>query len=708
MEDYLLDLNEPQRKAVENSKGPLLVLAGAGSGKTRVITYRTIHFIRALGVHPENILALTFTNKAAREMSERIVRSLGVRGERVWVSTFHSFGSRLLRKEIHRLGYSRSFVIYDESDQLCLIRQVMEEMNISKESYSARLLLSTIDRIKNGSADEGTQLEDKVQEFHRAYQEKLRCNNALDFGDLLCLSVCLLSDHANLRAELQGNFRYVMVDEYQDTSRVQFELLRLLCSSHRNLCVVGDDDQSIYSWRGARVRNILNFEEDYPDATVIKLEQNYRSTQMILAAADALIDRNLGRTGKTLWTENPRGQKLVWVRCRDEHEESRALIRELKKLREEGFLYRDAVVFYRINALSRALEEELVRCAIPYQIVGGLKFYDRKEIKDLLAFLRVIAVPEDQVSLDRILNVPPRGIGEGSVGELRKLARRLGIPLYEALARSQEVLSPVLVGRVSQFHVMMESFRKKRMELTLPELLQSVIEEISYRDYVKQQTSSVEERLDNIQEFFSLASEFSEMGESGLKPFLDHLALVTDQDGYEADRDRLTLMTVHTAKGLEFPIVFIIGMDDHLLPHIRSQDGNEEIEEERRLCYVGMTRAKERLYFFSAQSRRQFGKKEVCQPSRFIGEIPTEFLDTRGGTPTVAIDWSYNQTSEHDWDNGWDSVGIAPGRRVRHPTLGVGTVRKTENSGDGGRVWVQFEREGLKQFVIKYARLEPF
>jgi DNA helicase-2/ATP-dependent DNA helicase PcrA len=483
-------------------------------------------------------------------------------------------------------------------------------------------------------------------------------------------------------------------------------MLRLLSSAHRNLCVVGDDDQSIYGWRGARVRNILEFEKEFPDATVVKLEQNYRSTQMILGAAGALIHSNIGRKGKKLWTENPPGQKIVYIRSRDEHDESRGLIREVGRLRSEGFSYRDTVVFYRVNALSRILEEELVRGGIPYQIVGGLRFYERKEIKDLLAFLRVIAVPEDEVSLVRILNVPPRGIGKGSVEGLREFSRRHGISLYKAIGRSQEALSELLAGRVLRFHAMMERLRAKRREVALPELLEAVIQETSYLEHLRQEMSSSEERMENIREFFSAADEFSGSGSDGLERFLDQLALVTDQDGYESDRDRLTLMTLHTAKGLEFPVVFIIGMEDHLLPHIRSQEGSEELEEERRLLYVGMTRAKERLYFFSARVRRQFGREERHSPSRFLEEIPEEFIEMRGERTPEAFDFEYDQTAEANGYSESEFDGIAPGRRVRHPTLGIGTVRRTEPSGDGGRVWVQFQ-EGLKQLVLKYARLEP-
>ncbi len=616
--DYLENLNPPQREAVLHGDGPLLILAGAGSGKTRVITSRIAHLIRERGVDPGSILAVTFTNKAANEMKERLERMLGMSLGRgighggLWISTFHSACVRILRQHIDRLGYKRTFVIYDETDRSSLIKACASDLRIDTERYLPRAIASRISALKNNLTDAAQfaktssafGFEEAVSRVYAMYEEKLRESGGLDFDDLLMLTVRLFEQHQDVLAYYEGIFRHILIDEYQDTNRAQYRLVRLLTMKHQNLCVVGDDDQSIYKFRGADISNILNFEKDYSDAKVIKLEQNYRSTQNILGAAGAVVSRNLGRKPKELWTEKRGGEKILCYKAVDEKDEARFIARSIQQEVDGGRSLRELAVLYRTNAQSRALEDGLRGLGIPYRIFGGLRFYDRKEIKDVIAYLRVLQNPSDIVSLRRIINVPARGIGDTTIDKLESAALRSGTGLYEAAMNPDDAeVSPAAKKKLREFTAMMERMRADLGVMTVTELVRRVIHDSGYGSALEQDKNvEARIRLENLNELLSATEDFQEQNrDASLTSFLDQVALITDSEeqtaaeGRRVGSDSVTLMTLHNAKGLEFSVVFMVGMEEGLFPHSRSAESEEELEEERRLCYVGITRAKEKL-----------------------------------------------------------------------------------------------------------------
>jgi DNA helicase-2/ATP-dependent DNA helicase PcrA len=745
--DYFESLNPPQREAVLHGDGPLLILAGAGSGKTRVITCRIAHLIRERGVDPGNILAVTFTNKAANEMRERLERMLdiplgrGIGYGGLWISTFHSACVRVLRQHIDRLGYKRHFVIYDEADRSSLIKACASDLRIDAERYQPRAIGAKISALKNNLTDpdqfvktsSGFGFDEAVARVYALYDEKLRESDGLDFDDLLMHTVRLFERHPDVVGYYQGLFRHILIDEYQDTNRAQYRLVRLLTARHKNLCVVGDDDQSIYKFRGADISNILNFEKDYPETRVIKLEQNYRSTQNILGAAGAVVARNLGRKPKELWTKRRGGDKIVCYKAQDEKDEARFICNALQQETDEGRSLREIAVLYRTNAQSRALEDALRNRGIPYRIFGGLRFYDRKEIKDIIAYLRVLHNPSDLVGLRRIINVPARGIGDTTVEKLEKAATGAGVSLYQAaLDPDSAGLAPSARKKLREFTAMMERMRPELGTMTITDLVRRVILETGYGTALEQD-KSVESRIriENLNELVTATEDFQEQNrDASLAAFLDQVALITDseqQAAGEARRgssDSVTLMTLHNAKGLEFSVVFMAGMEEGLFPHSRSAESEEELEEERRLCYVGITRAKERLVLTHAAERRLYGYPQANLVSRFVQEIPDEAMDKIGGYERDV----YTFRDQTRWNTGavrsaekeitaaipaarqavkaGSSERYYKGAVVRHAKFGLGTVQRSEGAGDDLKISVSFPGHGVKTLAVKYANLE--
>jgi DNA helicase-2/ATP-dependent DNA helicase PcrA len=722
------ELNREQTEAVTHGEGPLLVLAGAGSGKTRVLTQRVARLIREVGVRPANLMAVTFTNKAAREMRERIEQLLGGRAGPMWLATFHSLCARLLRIEIHHLGLPADFAIYDDADQLSLIKQIAAELQLSEELYSPARLRAEIDRAKNDgrspddmAAEAWNPLTQRVIEVYRRYQQHLRQYGALDFSDLLLLPVELFQRHPDVLQRYQDRFHHILVDEYQDTNRVQYRLLQLLAARRRNLCVVGDEDQSIYKWRGADINNILNFERDFPGARVIRLEQNYRSTQTILDAAGRVIAHNVSRKGKRLWTDRGAGDPVRLYTAADERDEARHVAREVERLRAAGRDLGEIAAFYRTNAQSRALEDELVRAGIPYTIVGATRFYDRKEIKDLLAYLRVVANPLDLVSLLRIVNTPPRGIGRTTVDALAAAASETGATFLDLILDPTPAgFSPSIGRKVREFGDLLRRLRDLR-EGAVTSLLHTVIDETGFVGRLDDGTPEGAARSDNVRELLTVTEEFDAAGGEGLSAFLEQVALVADVDALGDTRERLTLMTLHNSKGLEFPVVFLIGMEEGLFPHQRSADEGDDVEEERRLCYVGMTRARERLYLVHALQRTLFGRRQQNPPSRFLDEIPGELVRREGGLRRpepddgeITVDYSYSQEARSSWKRprarplrpAVEARGLRVGTQVRHDQFGLGTIRALEGQGESAKALVHFAHGGVKKLLLRFAQLE--
>ena len=714
-------LNPEQRRAVEHGSGPLLVLSGAGSGKTRVLTHRIAGLLSSGRARPEEVLAVTFTNKAAGEMRERLRQLVGEAAQRLTVGTFHSICARLLRQHVERLdlGYQRSFVVYDDHDQLGVLTAAIAGRSLA---IPPQAILARIDQAKNEARTPEQLLagaervtDSVVAEAYALYQAALRRNNAVDFGDLLMLAVELFERAPELRRHYQQRFRYLLVDEYQDTNRAQYSWLSVLAAEHRNLCAVGDEDQSIYGWRGADIRNILEFEKDYPEATVIRLEQNYRSTQSILAAAGAVIRNNQERKGKVLWTANPAGPRPVLAHAADEHAEARFVVQEVAR----GYRTRplgDFVVFYRTNAQSRVLEEECLRAGIAYHLVGGVKFYDRKEIRDLLAYLRVVANPDDEWSLLRIINVPARGIGPSTVAKLVAAAREHNQAVYDVLAEPP-ALPTGIRPKVVEFARLLAALRSYAASRAVAPLVEEVLRATAYRESLSSRAlDDGESRLEDLRELLTVAQEADREGRD-LGSFLEQVALVADADGLLEARDQMTLMTLHTSKGLEFPVVFLVGMEEGLFPHRRSLTDRQSVEEERRLCYVGMTRAREELFLTRARRRHLFGVEGENPPSRFLREIPGELLDVRDSNAWESespvrwvaapkaprervIDYADSQLTEPA------RASFRIGTRVRHPTLGEGVVRATEGSGEREKVTVLFGGFGVRKLAVAIARLE--
>ena len=748
--DFTRHLNPPQKEAVLHGEGPLLILAGAGSGKTRVITHRIAHLIHNCGVRPWNILAVTFTNKAAREMAERVQKLLSS-GDSPLISTFHSACGRILRQNIHHLGFDSSFVIYDDRDSERLLKDILKELDLDEKRFSPAAVGNRIDDWKNrGLFPEdldpvsGDVFHDKFARIYGAYQERLKKCNALDFGDLLIQAVRLLERFPEVRTQLQERFQWLLVDEYQDTNPVQYRLIRLLAGERRNLCVVGDDDQSIYSWRGADIRNILEFEKDFPGVKVVRLEQNYRSTATILAAAGEVVKRNFGRKGKTLWTDNPPGEKIRYERVESDREEARFVSREIARLRLGGIPLEEMAVFYRTNAQSRLVEEALVGEALPYHIVGGVRFYARLEVKDILAYLRVLENPADEISLKRIINVPPRGIGAATVDRIAEQAARQRITFHEAMGRSVDdgSLSSSPRAKVAAFVNLLGHFRECAASLDLPRLAQAVMLESGYLARLKESRDPEDaDRLDNLEQLLAATEEYTEKEpDGGLSGFLEQVALVSDLEQGDSGRPSVTLMTLHAAKGLEFRAVFMIGMEERLFPHIRALDDMDGMEEERRLCYVGMTRARERLYLLNARRRYLFGQEQSNLPSRFLKDVPAELLEEETGSRVMGQgSWTNQEPKNRGYDSrlslplapgpltrashnlasvsSCDDIEIVPeppeenegvylGMKVRHAKFGVGTIRKLEGSGDEQKAIVWFTSVGPKKLLLRFAGLE--
>lgn len=625
-------LNDVQRSAVLATEGPVLIIAGAGSGKTRVITHRIAHLLQNLQVPPESILAVTFTNKAAEEMRHRIYRLSGRDARGAWICTFHALCVRILRSDIEHLGYDPSFSIYDEEDQTAIIKECIAPFG--KTAKEPGYYRAAIGRLKNrlvtpedALAQARSAHDRHVAEVYRLYQRKLAEQNALDFDDLLLVTLRLFERRPDVLAVYQDRFRYIMVDEYQDTNHLQYLLIRQLAAKHRNLCVVGDDFQSIYSFRLADISNILGFQNDYPDAKVFKLEQNYRSTQTILHAANGVIAHNRNQIAKRLWTQNPKGEPVQICRCPTDRNEAEWVVNEILFLRRE-YRLADIAVLFRTNAQSRLIEEECLKHRLPYRLVGGLRFYDRKEVRDVLAYLRLIHNPHDALSLQRIINVPRRGVGAKALEAYARYAIEHEVPLFEALKHSEECgVTGKTALAVQRFTELVEYFHGLQDEMTVADLIKAVLNRFDYKSVYDPNKEKDQERLDNIDELGRVAAEFDRRGDGTLKGFLDHIALLSDLDRDDDGDDVVTLMTVHAAKGLEFPVVFMIGMEEGLFPHFRSLDSESGIEEERRLCYVGMTRARERLLLTHAETRLQAGKPADCFPSRFLDEIPPEAVE---------------------------------------------------------------------------------
>ncbi|MEW6244863.1 MAG: UvrD-helicase domain-containing protein [Bacillota bacterium] len=709
MRDLLESLNESQRDAVTCTEGPLLVLAGAGSGKTRVLTHRIAYIIQSGKAEPHQVLAITFTNKAAEEMKRRIAQLLGSVGSSMWVSTFHSACARILRRDIDVLGMGRNFTICDADDQQKLVKKVLGDLGLSGSPWTPAGVLATISRAKNnlvGPADFESTASDfyrrQVAKVYREYQRRLLSNNALDFDDLLFCTARLFSDYPEVLARYGRQFKYVLIDEYQDTNHAQYVIASMLCREHRNLCVVGDDDQSIYGWRGADIRNILEFEHEFPEARVIKLEQNYRSTQNILDVAGAVVSNNRGRREKRLWTRRERGEPVRYLAFPDEQEEARFVAAAIRDIYARTARYSDTAVFYRIHAQSRNLEEALSRWQIPYEIVGGVSFFERKEIRDILAYLRLIENPLDDVAAERIINVPARGIGAGTLDRLHAHATKNGLSLMEAVADVDGTDLPARSKQlVRRFADIMTDLIEAKSSHTPSSLIRFVLAQTGYLTALKLEgTEEAESRIENLGELVSMAQELEEReGLTELGEFLGTVSLLTSFDTVRSDADRVLLMTVHSAKGLEFSNVFVVGLNEGLFPHSRSFDNEGEMEEERRLFYVACTRAKEQLYLTSTQYRHFYGTMEQCFRSRFIDEIPGKLLEQ----PGLARKPGEVKQKERQRE---PAGRFAVGDLVVHDKFGTGTVVSQKGEGDDLEISVAFKGKGIVRLLARYAPLK--
>lgn len=724
-------LNDRQCEAVKHTEGPLLITAGAGSGKTKVLTCRIAHLLE-LGVAPYRILAITFTNKAAKEMKERVTNLVGAQADSIWLSTFHSFCAKLLRFEVDGFhGYTRNFTIYDSSDQLVLVKDCLKKLNLDDKQFTPRSVLGTISSAKNVlmdakafAAKASDFYEQKVADVYAMYQEKLRENNAVDFDDLLFLAVRLLQENEEVREKYQSRFQYILVDEYQDTNHAQYALTKILAARWRNICVVGDADQSIYAWRGADIRNIIDFTRDYLDAASIKLEQNYRSTKTILHAANAVIDNNESRPKKTLWTENPMGNKIIHYQAQTEHDEAdyiAGVIYNRHEISHEP--YGDMAILFRTNAQSRVLEEKLMRYAIPYTMVGGTKFYDRKEIKDVLAYLRLLYNPEDSLSLTRIINVPKRNIGATTMEHVAAYAEAQGISLFEALSSTDEIpVTKRAKASLENFAAMIFDLLNDIEGKDVLSLIETVIKQTGYGDMLDKEAEhdpQGESRKENVGEFLSVAKDYMDSNPEGnLQDFLENVALVSDVDDFESSDSKVTLMTLHAAKGLEFPVVFLTGLDEGLFPHSRTLMDPAQVEEERRLAYVGITRAERQLYVTNAVTRTMYGRISAYMPSRFLAEIPPQFMEDYHrksampqsrttavpGKQRVSILTKPVASSLPKKHAVTDT--FTKGDKVRHKIWGIGTVLDVIGEGPNMQMKIQFPTKGVRQVVVKYAPLE--
>jgi len=749
-------LNKEQKEAVITTDGPLLVIAGAGSGKTRVLTHKIAYLISEKNVSPYNILAITFTNKAAKEMKERVEKIVSEDVKNMWISTFHSSCVRILRKDIDKIGYENNFVIFDSADQKTLIKECQKELNIDDKNFSYQYIISEISKAKNQLLSAKEYLEQnqsnfrlsKVANAYMLYEKKLKANNALDFDDLIMKTTQLFLENPEVLMYYQQKFKYILVDEYQDTNMAQFTLVNLLAAGNGNICVVGDDDQSIYAFRGADMRNILEFEAAFPGAKTIKLEQNYRSTGNILNAANEVIKNNLGRKGKNLWTENGEGEKIQFFRANDEREEARHIIDQIKFLADEkGIKYGDFGVLYRINAQSRIIEEYLMSEALPYKVVGGMKFYDRKEIKDIIAYLRVIYNPQDNLSLKRIINEPKRGIGKTAIDNIQNCATENETSCFEIL-QNIDVYPNVArsVNTIKEFTRIIENIKNEENNMKVSEIIEKVVKDTGYLDSLMQEeTVENQTRIENIAEFVSVAQEYEkEAANPNLSDFLENIALVSDLDeSNEENNECITLMTMHSAKGLEFPVVFLPGMEEGVFPGYRSIGNESEIEEERRLCYVGITRAREKLFISCAKRRTLFGNTSMNAESRFLAEIPENLMEgyqkynkldrefeeaNNYGVSTYSL-WSDNIPSSNGYKISANSISndvvkninghkmsvtqmhadlsvFEKGKFVMHKRFGPGVITNITPEDDDLMLEIMFERSGMKRLMAKFAQLE--
>lgn len=733
--EILKHLNPQQSDAVKKTDGPILILAGAGSGKTRVLIHRIAFLIKEKGVPPHNILAVTFTNKAAGEIRERLEKILGPEAKDPLLGTFHSTGLRILRSDGHFIGIDPNFVVYDDADQLSLIKLCMSELNINEKTFNPRAMLSHINQAKNEVVsvnDYAMGADDffrkRVSHVYKLYQERLGQNRALDFGDLICEPIKLFREAPQVLEKYQRRFKYILVDEYQDTNRAQYILVNLLAAMHKNLCVVGDEDQSIYGWRGADIKNILEFEKDFPEAEIIRLEQNYRSTKNILSAANSVVAKNTKRIGKTLWTENSDGEPVVYQMARDEHHEASLVYGKIEEMKRAGaglkpaLTYKDFAIFYRTNAQSRIFEEHFIRSGLPYNIVGGLKFYERREIKDAVAYLKVAANPSDSLSLMRIINTPPRSIGKTTVDRAAGFGAEHNIPLFNAFKLSIEkgILPP---HKGSGFITLIERFNGLLCSIPIHELAKRLLEESGYiKMWEDERTEEAEARIENLHELISAIRDFEKGRQrAGLADFLDHVALISDIDSYEDEHNRVTLMTLHSAKGLEFPVVFMVGMEEGLFPHSRSINGDseDEIEEERRLCYVGMTRAMKKLFLLGARERTIYGESRFQGQSRFIDEIDPDYIeiignDRNGGAARESSLWEDRERKALEiqadeprivYDEGAENSIWKVGMKIRHPSFGIGVIKAREGAGEDAKITVMFQNIGPKKLMVKYAAI---
>ena len=712
------DLNPVQVEAVLHSEGPVLIVAGAGSGKTRALTHRIAFLIRERGVNPYSILAITFTNKAAREMAERVEGLIGQRVARgMWILTFHSACARILRAEHEQLGLPRSFTIYDEGDTERLLAAVLRDLDLDAKRYPPRAMAAAIGKAKDEvlTAQDfhdlaGNFYEQTIAKVYLAYEERKRAAGALDFDDLITETVLLFRQRAEVLEHYQERFRYILIDEYQDTNRAQYQLVNQLAAKYRNVCVVGDADQGVYSWRGATIQNLLDFERDYPDAEVFLMEQNYRSTSNILAVANALIEHNVQRKPKSLWTEIAGGELAVRFRADDEHEEALFVAEETHRLvEEEGHRYSDIAIFYRTNAQSRVLEDVFIRAGTPYRVIGGVRFYQRKEIRDVIAYLRLLLNPQDVVAARRVINTPKRGIGDASVTAIEGFAAIEGVPFLEAARRAAEIgsLATRARGAVAGFVHVMDTLAAALESGAGPQrMIEAAATESGYLlDLETERTVEAEGRIENIRELGGVAAEFAQRDPDGtLADFLEQVSLLGEQDEYDEEAGSVTLMTLHNAKGLEFPVVFIIGLEDGVFPHYRSMGDPAQLEEERRLMYVGVTRARERLYLTNAWSRALFGQTSYNPPSRFLSEIPIELVRSLEGDEVADADGSASPIREAVMGRP-QSVDISAGDTVVHDKWGEGVVVTVNGRGTDAEATVRFEDAGEKHLLLAYAPL---
>jgi DNA helicase II / ATP-dependent DNA helicase PcrA len=713
------DLNESQRRAVLAIDGPVLVVAGAGSGKTRVLTHRIAHLIKDHGVSPFQILAITFTNKAAGEMAERVGQLVGERlGERMWVTTFHKACVRILRRELTRLGYKSGFTIYDGQDSLRLVTQLANDLNVDAKRLSPKAIQTAISNAKDELIDFETYKQQarhwpdiQIAEVYEAYQDRLLRANALDFDDLIVKTVEVFQLFPDVLEHWQRRFRYVLVDEYQDTNRAQYHLVNLLAGLHGNLMVVGDPQQGIYGFRGATIRNIIEFEHDHPDAEVIVLDRNYRSTQTILDAANGVIARSAVRRRAELWTDRGLGEQVVRYQAEDEHDEAAFVAETCEELRAGGYRFDDIAVFYRTNAQSRVLEDVFLRVGLPYRVIGGVRFYERREIRDLTAYLRVLANPADDVSARRIVNTPRRGIGDRTIEALDWHARREGVSFLAACEVAEDVqgLAPRAVGAVRAFVDLLAALRAEvAHELPIADLIERIWDRTGYlRELEAERTIEAEGRIENLRELRSIAQEIAARGdagdgEEGLAAFLESVTLVSDQDELAGDDEgAVTLMTLHTAKGLEYPVVFLVGLEDGVFPHVRSLSDPQQLEEERRLAYVGVTRAQDRLYVTHATHRMLWGQTSYNPPSRFLAEVPEALVELRGATATTSAAKRRRDVEVVELAGAEFRVGD----QVMHTTFGSGRVLELTGEGERAEATVQFDAEGVKHLLLAYAPL---